>query len=32
VPVCPVTAIFPLEDLPDKWKEYTEINSKYYNR
>ena len=24
VPVCPVSAIFALDDLPEKWKEYTE--------
>jgi ferredoxin len=29
-PVCPVTAIFPEEELPDKWQEYIEINAKYY--
>jgi ferredoxin len=26
VPVCPVSAIFALDDLPEKWKHYTEIN------
>lgn len=25
---CPVTAIFPEEDLPDKWQEWTEINAR----
>lgn len=30
VPVCPVAAIFPAGDLPEKWKHYTEINAKYY--
>jgi len=29
VPVCPVSAIFPLEDLPEKWKQYTELNASY---
>src|SRR3989454_5758510 len=29
VPVCPVSAIFPLDDLPEKWKEYTELNASY---
>ena len=29
VPVCPVSAIFALDDLPEKWKEYTERNAKY---
>jgi NAD-dependent dihydropyrimidine dehydrogenase PreA subunit len=32
VPVCPVSAIFALDDLPEKWKEYTEINAKYFGR
>ena len=27
VPVCPVSAIFALDDLPDKWKHFTEINA-----
>jgi len=30
VPVCPVTAIFSLEDLPDKWANYTQINAYYF--
>ena len=29
-PVCPVTAIFPEEELPDKWKEYVETNAAYF--
>jgi NAD-dependent dihydropyrimidine dehydrogenase PreA subunit len=29
VPVCPASAIFPLEDLPEKWKHYTELNASY---
>lgn len=29
-PVCPVTAIFPEEELPDKWNEFVEINAQYY--
>jgi NAD-dependent dihydropyrimidine dehydrogenase PreA subunit len=32
VPVCPVAAIFALEDVPAKWNEYTEKNAEYYNR
>ena len=32
VPVCPVSAIFALDDLPAKWKEYTEKNAEYYKR
>jgi len=27
VPVCPVSAIFALDDLPEKWKLYAEINA-----
>ncbi len=30
VPVCPVTAIFVLEDLPEKWANYTQINDDYF--
>src|SRR5216110_956658 len=29
VPVCPVSAIFAADDLPDKWKHFTEINASY---
>lgn len=29
-PVCPVTAIFPEEELPEKWQEYIQINTDYY--
>ena len=29
VPVCPVTAIFALDDLPEKWHEYIETNKDY---
>ena len=32
VPVCPVSAIFAADDVPDKWKDYTELNSKAFNR
>jgi NAD-dependent dihydropyrimidine dehydrogenase PreA subunit len=32
VPVCPVSAIFAADDLPDKWKHYAEINAKNYGR
>ena len=32
VPVCPVSAIFAADDLPDKWKEYIEINTAYYKK
>ncbi|MDQ3265816.1 MAG: ferredoxin family protein [Myxococcota bacterium] len=26
-PVCPTKAIFPESDLPDKWKEYQQLNN-----
>jgi len=29
VPVCPVSAIFAVADLPEKWKQYTELNESY---
>jgi NAD-dependent dihydropyrimidine dehydrogenase PreA subunit len=29
VPVCPVSAIFALDDLPEKWQRFTEINASY---
>ena len=29
VPVCPVSAIFALDDLPEKWQSYTEKNANY---
>ncbi len=30
VPVCPVTAIFALEDLPEKWQSFTATNANWY--
>ncbi|MBV9743452.1 MAG: ferredoxin family protein [Acidobacteriia bacterium] len=32
VPVCPVSAIFALDDLPEKWNSFTERNAAYYKR
>lgn len=32
VPVCPVSAIFALDDLPEKWKNYAKINADHYGR
>jgi len=29
-PVCPVTAIFAEDDVPDAQKEYTELDAKWY--
>ena len=32
VPVCPVSAIFALDDLPEKWADFTEKNAKFFGR
>jgi len=32
VDACPVSAIFALDDLPEKWKSYAERNAKYFGR
>ena len=32
VPVCPVSAIFALDDLPEKWKAFTPRNAEYFGR
>ena len=32
VSVCPVEAIFAEDDVPDKWKNYMEINAKFYTK
>ena len=29
-PVCPVTAIFPEDQVPEKWNQYIEINKSYF--
>ncbi|MFN3604310.1 MAG: ferredoxin family protein [Leptonema sp. (in: bacteria)] len=29
-PACPVQAIFPEDEVPEKWKSYIEKNKKYY--
>ena len=29
-PECPVTAIFPEEDVPDQWRDYTELNRQVF--
>ena len=29
-PVCPVTAIFAEDDVPDQYKEYTELEAKWF--
>lgn len=30
VPVCPVSAIFALDDLPEQWAHFAKINADYY--
>ena len=32
MPVCPVSAIFALDDLPEKWAEFAEVNAKHFKR
>jgi len=32
VPVCPVSAVFALDDLPEKWSHFTARNAAYYGR
>jgi ferredoxin len=29
VPVCPVSAIFAMDDLPEKWRHFAEIDASY---
>jgi ferredoxin len=31
-PVCPVNAIFTLDETPDKWKDYIAKNAAYYGK
>ncbi len=32
VPVCPVSAIFAADDLPEKWKNYEQLNAQHFGR
>jgi ferredoxin len=32
VPVCPVSAIFTLDDLPEKWADFAQQNASYFGR
>ena len=32
VPACPVEAIFALDEVPEKWKHFTEKNSAFYQK
>ena len=31
-PACPVQAIFPAEEVPEKWKQFTQINAEYFGK
>ncbi|MCG3141832.1 MAG: Ferredoxin [Anaerolineae bacterium] len=30
VPECPVSAIYPADEMPEQWREYIEINAAYF--
>ena len=30
IPACPVDAIFPENEVPEKWRDYTRINADYF--
>jgi ferredoxin len=32
IPVCPVTAIFTLDDLPEKWASFAKKNAEFFGR
>jgi NAD-dependent dihydropyrimidine dehydrogenase PreA subunit len=32
VPACPVEAIFALDEVPEKWKSFIEVNAAYYRK
>jgi NAD-dependent dihydropyrimidine dehydrogenase PreA subunit len=32
VPVCPVSAIFAADDLPDKWSDFAQKNASFFGR
>ena len=32
VDVCPVEAIFALDEVPEKWKNYIDINAKHFQK
>ena len=32
VPVCPVSAIFVIDDLPEKWQQYAQENAAHFGR
>jgi len=32
VPACPVEAIFPEDEVPEKWKDYIKINADFFQK
>ena len=32
VPVCPVSAVFTLEEVPDQWKSFAEVNAAHFSQ
>ena len=32
VPACPVEAIFALDEVPEKWKDYIDVNAAHYRK
>ena len=32
VPVCPVSLIFAIDDLPEEWADYAQINAEHFAR
>ena len=30
VPVCPVDAVFPEAEVPEKWQRFTQVNADYF--
>ncbi len=32
VPACPVEAIFALDEVPDKWKNFIQVNAEHYQK
>ncbi len=32
VPECPVSAIYPLAEVPEQWKQYAQINAGYFKK
>jgi ferredoxin len=31
-PECPVSAIFPTEDVPEQWRSFIELNANYFRK